>query len=213
MSTGFNSLRTGKCFARPPGESSYREEGRFQFPPNGKVLCKQRVTFKRGSSSPYVSIPSERESALQVAKSVKALMDQFQFPPNGKVLCKVYAFHAATPVTIVACFNSLRTGKCFASSEIRQSSYGSVSIPSERESALQVTGHYIKILAIVLGFNSLRTGKCFASSFRDMPYQKQILEFQFPPNGKVLCKRNIVRDFGQYFLFQFPPNGKVLCKA
>ena len=63
-----------------------------------------------------VSIPSERESALQVRNDTEIDMTtaQFQFPPNGKVLCK---FHNTTIKFEGALFsfNSLRTGKCFAS--------------------------------------------------------------------------------------------------
>ena len=162
-----------------------------------------------------VSIPSERESALQ-----GIIVDNPQHAKNG--------------------FNSLRTGKCFASyrKRCRCVDYWCifVSIPSERESALQAKDTIIFTTSIT-SFNSLRTGKCFART-RQGVLKAGRIKFQFPPNGKVLCKFD-VSDGGKAkkndvsipseresalqeeynynspvteLEFQFPPNGKVLCK-
>ena len=89
-----------------------------------------------------VSIPSDRESALQATEvTTEATTDEdaFPFPPNGKVLCKRMDMRS---------FRLIRTAR--------------VSIPSERESALQA--HTLRI--------------CFLTH----------ILFPFPPNGKVLCK-------------------------
>ena len=66
---------------------------KFQFPPNGKVLCKSRGACGMHYPPYIVSIPSERESALQDLIKDPTLLESepdlaFQFPPNGKVLCK-----------------------------------------------------------------------------------------------------------------------------
>ena len=67
----FNSLRTGKCFARYCHiKNVYCGEDRmFQFPTNGKVLCKLLVALLATFSVTTVSIPYERESALQAGSS------------------------------------------------------------------------------------------------------------------------------------------------
>ena len=137
----------------------------FQFPPNGKVLCKMAFAEIAHLLANTVSIPSERESALQdwIEKHRTATSMGFQFPPNGKVLCKTQS--RCNLRIRDECFNSLRTGKCFArirtwsqlspntsfhslrtgkcfardpEEEEGEDATPTVSIPSERESALQV---------------------------------------------------------------------------
>ena len=139
---GFNSLRTGKCFASDNTVDVRIDvlTGKFQFPPNGKVLCKRIQSRIEGDRHRWVSIPSERESALQEMNEIlsnvyysvsipsereSALQAywkidvwshtlRFHFPPNGKVLCKTFVVRSLLS-TQHSSFNSLRTGKCFAS--------------------------------------------------------------------------------------------------
>ena len=62
-------------------------------------------------------------------------------------------------------FNSLQTGKCFAS--------GGTTTPAQ---------------PATLGFNSLQTGKCFGKFDYCPAHNEYGNQFPFPPNGKVLCK-------------------------
>ena len=52
------------------------------------MLCKLEALYWKEAGID-VSIPSERESALQGKSDINTEISQFQFPPNGKVLCKV----------------------------------------------------------------------------------------------------------------------------
>ena len=129
----FNSLRTGKCFAsNDPVIQEIATEGmaynKFQFPTNGKVLCKETLN------------PVTPEENLE-----------FQFPTNGKVLCKLCSPLLLPPKRKGSRFNSLRTGKCFAS-----------------------FNWIVLIPAIFSGFNSLRTGKCFARVLTDEDLRKAL---------------------------------------
>ena len=138
-----------------------------------------------------VSIPSKRESALQEVEtvSVETTNNVFRFPPNGKVLGKFT--RANLTKSGLPSFDSLRTGKCFASPLIDRGLRryrDNVSIPSKRESALQV-------------------------KHDDQPWGESVVVFRFPPNGKVLCKINPgATQSHPRLMFRFPPNGKVLCK-
>ena len=105
-----SALQVGRVHRRPVNRE-------FPFPPNGKVLCK---------TAPASPVKGQ-------------LWYEFQFPPNGKVLCK--SRFTDTPLSPSRCFHSLRTGKCFARlHKFFNDTEGlsKVSIPSERESALQV---------------------------------------------------------------------------
>ena len=85
-----------------------------------------------------VSIPSERESALQaltVGTVTVNASHEFRFPPNGKVLCKLWA---VAEYMHEKKFRFPPNGKVLCKpSPILLEEKLKVSIPSERESALQ----------------------------------------------------------------------------
>ena len=213
--TRFNSLRAGKCISRKLTRRLERVAVKFQFPPNGKVHFKynfERDTFR--------------------------LQWKFQFPPSGKVHFKRRSQSTLPRISI--CFNSLRAGKCISSqtAETRPvlpprfnslragkcissqtdptqiNRTNGVSIPSERESAFQVSielntsrlaelfqfppsgkVHFksvvnVETLSKFVSFNSLRAGKCISRK-GDRVICTHLPKFQFPPSGKVHFKESL----------------------
>ena len=110
----------------------------------------------------------------------------FQFPSNGKVYCKHLSVRVRARVF-------------------------QVSIPFKREGVLQAIPQTTYPKHYYVRFNSLQTGRCIASAIPKLEVNAD-LEFQFPSNGKVYCKKEkeLARDAANKF--QFPSNGKVYCK-
>ena len=114
-----------------------------------------------GCTNQRVSIPFKRESVSKAEYGQRVVLpSQFQFPSNGKAYPK-------SPVAclcaglMIACFNSLQTGKRIqsTSSSWPQTASSIVSIPFKRESVSKarlssaIAGHLCDC------FNSLQTGK------------------------------------------------------
>ena len=188
----FHFLQTGKCLARikkmtneirfidvsipSKRESAWQEftatntpdtqpRWKFRFPPNGKVLGKSRL----------------------VTQLLAITMSKFRFPPNGKVLGKISVYGVSRTLTS---FRFPPTGKVLGKETGNEGEGTSsfVSIPSERESALQDQQGLRQLGCQAISFDSLRPGKCFARR-KGCLLLRMVLKFRFPPTGKVLGKR------------------------
>ena len=128
----------------------------FQFPPNGKVLCKSSFQFPPSTLdldvSGFNSLQTGKCFARKTTFGRKTThtLAGFNSLQTGKVLCKtIKSFYGRVRNEHdLICFNSLQTGKCFASQTGRRPLNPCVtlrvSIPSKRESALQANSYKIR---------------------------------------------------------------------
>ena len=140
----------------------------FQFPSNGKVYCKTVTAWNFPISIPAFQFPSNGKVYCKTApQKVKRLKwKQFQFPSNGKVYCKL----------LLECTNNIRL--CI------------VSIPFKRESVLQERFTTPSACATTVSIPFKRESVLQVNTFID---GIRGVEFQFPSNGKVYCKRWVKR--------------------
>ena len=188
----FNSLSPGKCLASCVCRRRRRVDRKFQFPLTGKVLGKLRG--KRICTGQKTGSFNSLQTGKCLARTITGLAQlsfrvQVSIPSKRESAWQVRDSGLSSSLSLQNSFNSLQTGKCLASHFFSENHAGEKS------------------------FNSLQTGKCFARNCIIFSDPKWEVEFQFPPNGKVLCKLNVPGDKLPSDEFQFPPNGKVLCKS
>ena len=110
-------------------------------------------------------------------------------------------------------FNSLQTGKRIASQRLHARFFADqceVSIPFKRESGSQVRSSAVKSLKLVVSIPFKRES---GSQVNDgVVCRTQVLEFQFPSNGKTYHKAVWATIFAITGMFQFPSNGKTHSK-
>ena len=115
------------------------------------------------------------------------------------------------------CFNSLRTGKHIQRNKRALSKGGeggSVSIPYERESISKEKLTIIATEGSTCKFQFPTNGKAYPKSVKDATQKVHLSQFQFPTNGKAYPKEMLSKAYsiGLLVLFQFPTNGKAYPK-
>ena len=217
MTTGFNSLQTGRYMESDNDGVAGWSSAKFQFPSNGKVQGKLRSLMHCSIPLWVVSIPFKREGTWKVAwqrknygswsysfnslqtgrymeRNIPAgrenLVLGFQFPSNGKVHGKCRQSTSFPWVNLIVSIPFKREGTWKDEIRIPFCLSAIVSIPFKREGTWKAVRERRTSWrqSIRHSFNSLQTGR-YMESPGGTTDRHEKLTFQFPSNGKVHGKQ------------------------